>query len=73
VEEIQLDAGAAYEGRCDGSTFEIWGCVQGEAGLTWKGDPVSLKEIRFVLLPAALGAFRIEAGAGATLLRAYAP
>ena len=73
VEEVQLDAGAAYEGQCDGSTFEIWGCVQGEADLSWEGDPVSLPAIRFVLLPAALGAFRIEAGGGATLLRAYAP
>jgi len=73
VEEVQLDARAVYEGRCDGSTFEIWGCVQGKADLNWAGDPVSLPAIRFVLVPAALGDFRIEAGGGATLLRAYAP
>lgn len=73
VEKVELEGGAAYKGRCDGATFEIWGCVTGAAQVHWAGDPVSLAAVRFVLLPAALAEFTIRAEGPATLLRAYAP
>jgi mannose-6-phosphate isomerase len=73
VEEVRLDAGAAYHGQCDGTTFEIWGCVEGSASLDDGDAPVRLPAVRFVLLPAALGAFSVRAENQAVLLRAYAP
>jgi mannose-6-phosphate isomerase len=73
VEEVRLEKGAAYEGRCDGATFEIWGCVSGQAQVGWTGDPLDLPAIRFCLLPATLGAFTVRAQGPTTLLRAYAP
>lgn len=73
VEQVILGAGAAYHRTCDGRTFEIWGCVEGQAEVQWAGDPVVLPAVRFCLLPAALRAFTICAEQPATLLRAYAP
>ena len=73
VEEVRLDRGASYRSRCDGGTFEIWGCVSGEAVVQWSADPVTLPAVQFVLLPAALGRFCLRAERPATLLRAYAP
>ncbi len=73
VERISLPAGAAFTGFADGSTFEIWGCIEGHARLTWAGEPVDLPAIRFALIPAALGDFAIEAKTAVTMLRAYVP
>jgi mannose-6-phosphate isomerase len=73
VEEVKLDGGAAYEGHTDGTTFEIWGCVAGQAEVGWAGEGLSIAAVRFVLLPAALGAFAVRAQGPATLLRAYVP
>ncbi|MBN1966728.1 MAG: class I mannose-6-phosphate isomerase, partial [Anaerolineae bacterium] len=73
VEEVALEPGARYEGRCDGSTFEIWGCVRGQSTLHWSGSPLSVSAVGYVLLPAALGAFSIQAPGAATWLRAFAP
>jgi len=71
VEKISLDAGASYAGHCNGETFEIWGCLEGESLVEWDGEPVSLPAVRFTLLPAQLGEFRVSATTPATLLRAY--
>ena len=73
VEKLDLDEEAEFRGHCDGTTFEIWGCVAGAAQVAWAGNSVSLAAVRFVLLPAALGEFAIQAEKPATLLRAYAP
>jgi mannose-6-phosphate isomerase len=74
VEQVDLEVGAAYAGRCDGTTFEIWGSVSGAATVRWTGETViGLPAVRFVLLPAALGEFAVQADRPATLLRAYAP
>ena len=72
VEQVDLTEGV-FEGHCDGSTFEIWGCVAGHAALHWAGDAVSMPAVRFAVLPAALGSFTMHAKGPATLLRAYAP
>ena len=71
VERVDLAAGAEFEGRCDGSTFEIWGCIQGHSQIRWSGDPVSLNAIRFALLPAVLGDYTVRAEEPSTLLRAF--
>jgi mannose-6-phosphate isomerase len=71
VEKVQLAAGATFDGACNGETFEIWGCVEGDCAITSDGDPVALPAIRFTLLPAALGQFAVEAKSPSTLLRVY--
>ena len=50
-----------FEGLCDGSTFEIWGCIKGYSQVRWSGEPVSLRAIRFALLPAVLGHYALQA------------
>ena len=74
VEEIALSPGSAFQGRCDGSTLEIWGCMQGEVAVECDGAAsVTLPAIRFGLLPATLGAFEIAASTPSVCLRAYLP
>jgi mannose-6-phosphate isomerase len=73
VEEVRLDRGASYIGECDGSTLEIWGCMTGEARVEWDGAPVTLPAIRYALLPATLGPFRVTAQQASTCLRVYLP
>jgi mannose-6-phosphate isomerase len=66
-------AGAAFTGYNDGSTFEIWGVMSGQGRVAWNGEPLDLLAVRFVLLPAALGDFRIEAAGPSVWLRVYVP
>ena len=71
VERVDLGAGSQFEGECDGSTFEIWGCIKGKCEIRWSGDPVSLEAIRFALLPAVLGHYAVRAKEASSLLRAF--
>jgi mannose-6-phosphate isomerase len=74
VERVTFEqAGTSFMGQTDGSTFEIWGTMSGLGRVVWAGQPVELPSVRFVLLPAALGKFEIEAVAPSTLLRVYVP
>lgn len=73
VEKVSLEEEATYQGRCTGATFEIWGIVSGSAEVGWADGRAALAAVRFVLLPAALGAFAVHAARPATLLRVYAP
>jgi hypothetical protein len=73
VEELNFDKGGSYLGSCDGSTMEIWGCVEGDVHLEWAGEPVRLAAIRYALLPAILGDFQITAQQASTCLRVYLP
>ncbi len=73
VERVELAEGAAYCGRCDGETFEIWGCVRGSVRVGWQGGTLDVEAVRFVLLPAVLGEYTLFAGRASTLLRAYVP
>ena len=70
LEKIDLEAGASFSGCCCGDTFEIWGCIEGAASLGEHGG-LRLEAVRFTLLPAALGPYRITTESGASLLRAY--
>lgn len=75
VERVAFkQAGAKFAGRCDGSTFEIWGIMSGLGRVGWgAGENLGMPAIRFTLLPAALGDFEIEALEPAVFLRAYVP
>jgi mannose-6-phosphate isomerase len=67
TERVELEPGATYRGRCDGSTLEIWGVIEGEANVSGE----QLEAVRFALLPAAMGDFAVTTQRGATLLRSY--
>jgi len=77
VERVRLSRGAVFGGECDGHTFEIWGTVQGTAqvepstGRPWPVGPVRIAAVSWILLPAALGGYRIRASEDCTLLRAF--
>lgn len=70
LEKVDLEAGASFSGCCCGDTFEIWGCIEGAVSFGEYGGP-RLEAVQFTLLPAALGAYRLTAESGASLLRAY--
>lgn len=68
TERVQMARGAVFEGRCDGSTLEIWGVIKGSAEV----NEVALEAVRFTLLPAAMGEFTVTATSDeVTLLRTY--
>lgn len=67
VERVELAAGAMYAGVCDGRSLEIWGVIEGDVQL----DNLALGAVQFVLLPAALGPYRVAAAEGAVCLRCY--
>ncbi len=67
TERIELSPGAVYQGACDGRTLEIWGVIDGRAGVA--GLP--LAAVQFTLLPAALGTFDVTTREGAVCLRCY--
>lgn len=73
TERLSLPTGGAYFGLCDGATFEIWAVLSGRVTLQWDGDPRPLTGVNFVLLPAALGEFQIEAEEPSVLLRIFTP
>ena len=68
TERVEMAAGSVFNGRCDGSTLEIWGVIAGSATI----EGVELTAVRFTLLPAALGTFAVTAASEpVTLLRTY--
>jgi mannose-6-phosphate isomerase len=67
VERVEIAAGAEYQGVCNGETLEIWGVIEGEAAI----NDLQLDAVRFTLLPAAMGAFKVQANSDAVLLRAF--
>lgn len=78
TERIYLQPGDAWCGECTGETFEIWGVIDGEVTVTaldCAGEAAccTLRAVGWVLLPAALGRFRMSAQHAATLLRVLTP
>ena len=68
TERVEMEQGSVFNGRCDGTTLEIWGVIEGAVIV----NDVGLTAVQFTLLPAALGDFHITVGNdGATLLRTY--
>ena len=73
TERLHLPTGAAFSGRCEGSTFEIWAVLEGEAVVSWAGEPVTVSGVGWVLLPAVLGDFQVTATEESVLLRVFTP
>ena len=71
VERLSFEEGATFSGNCDGSTFEIWGTVDGTTSLTTGDDVLELSRIQWTLLPAVMGGFEISAESPAVMLRAW--
>ncbi len=71
VEKVEIEAGTSYQGQCDGSTFEIWGIIEGTAKIKSANAAVALEQIQFCLLPAKMGSFEINSQSATTFLRAY--
>lgn len=72
VERVTCDAGATFEGCCNGDTFEIWGVIEGSGAVTAGSVTEHLDNVQFTLLPAAVGPFAISASQPSVWLRAYA-
>jgi mannose-6-phosphate isomerase len=73
TERLHLAAGKSWQGATDGRTLEIWGVLEGGVTLDWKGEPLTLDAISWVLVPAALGEFRLTSSSDSTLLRVVTP
>ena len=73
TERVLVNAGRAYAGKCTGETFEIWAILSGSARLEWGNESLELSGISWVLLPAALGEYRIKALSSSLLLRVITP
>ena len=67
TERVEMEARAVFNGRCDGTTLEIWGVIAGEVAI----NGVELTAVRFTLLPAALGDFTVTATNKTSLLRSF--
>ncbi len=73
VEKVTFDQDTSFKGQTDGTTFEIWGTMSGLGRINWEGEPVELPAVHFILLPATLGDFEIEAKTPTAMLRVYVP
>jgi mannose-6-phosphate isomerase len=74
VEKVTVkQENGSFSSQCNGSTFEIWGVMSGEGQVHWAGGRLALTAVRFILLPAALGEFKISATLPSVLLRVYVP
>ena len=69
VERLTGRSGSNWSDICAGDTFQIWAALSGNASLRWAGAPVALRAISWLLLPAALGAFELQAESDCVLLR----
>ncbi len=73
TERVTLPIDNAFYGLCDGTTFEIWGLLEGKATIEWDGEPITLSAISWVLLPADLGEYQVYAEERSTLLHVIVP
>lgn len=67
TERIEMQADSIYQGECNGDTLEIWGLLSGNARI----NEMKTEALQFVLLPALLGDFVIQAETNAVFLRSY--
>lgn len=73
TERVLMGAGRVYAGECAGESFEIWATLSGSVRLEWAGGGIDLAGVAWVLLPAALGAYRLTADKESMLLRVITP
>ncbi|NLV74693.1 MAG: mannose-6-phosphate isomerase [Chloroflexi bacterium] len=71
VERIILEPGARFSSVCDGTSFQVLGCMNGAGTLRWSGAPMEIGAVRFVLLPAIMGEYTIVSDQASTWLRTY--
>ncbi|GAJ06838.1 unnamed protein product, partial [marine sediment metagenome] len=71
VERWRAPEGYVLDGTCDGSTYEIWGVLDGQATIRGGSDQVEISKVGFALLPAALGNYQLKVLNDATLLKVY--
>jgi len=71
VERLILSPGSRFDNVCDGTSFQIIGCLDGKGKLGWAGAPLALQAVQFVLLPAILGEYHLQADVASTWLRVY--
>lgn len=69
----RLIVAEAAELATDPASFEIITAIDGAAQLAWSGGEVSLARGESLVLPAALGAYRLLPTPSVTLLRCYVP
>lgn len=73
VERIMIEAGAGFEADLTGDTFEIWGLLSGTGRIESTESELTLEAVQFVLLPATMGAFELQATTDLVALRTYLP
>ena len=73
TERLSIPTGGVFRGKCSGETYEIWGVLSGSIRVEWSGEPLQIKAVDWVLLPAALGEFTIQAIEQSLLLRVRTP
>ena len=74
VERIRADAGATFAATLDGGSCEIWGAIAGAASLRASRAPaLDLAPARFVLLPATMGRFALQARDHTVAMRILLP
>ncbi len=73
TERWQVQPGHPISAETDGSTFQIWGLLSGQAQIRWAGEPVPLESVSWALIPASLGPFTLEPVAPSVLLRVFTP
>lgn len=74
VERLRLAAGATFASETDGGTFEIWGVLSGTASVkAGHARSLALEGVRFALLPAEMGAFKVRATTDVAALRTRLP
>ena len=71
VERVDLAAGAEFHGRCDGRTFEIWGCMTGQGAVRWDGEASNRAGIAIRATARRPGQYTVHATEQSTMLRAY--
>ncbi len=74
VERIEMAAGSSLDAHLNGDSFEILGVLEGGAEVVTTGPLCTgLEAVRFALLPATTGTFRIRAQADLVALRVRLP
>ncbi|HEU5101762.1 MAG TPA: type I phosphomannose isomerase catalytic subunit, partial [Roseiflexaceae bacterium] len=69
----RLDLSVPLPANVNPGSFEILTVIDGAARLAWSDNELPLARGESIVLPASLGAYRLEPEPGATLLRCYVP
>ena len=67
TERVEFENAAEFSGVLNGESLEIWGVIEGHIEV----NDVRMEAVRFTLLPAALGPYRVKAYGQASCLRIY--